>query len=312
MKRSACDLLLTGVAPGIWGSTYIVTTQFLPEFPAITLAMLRALPAGLLLLLLVRRLPTGIWWARVVVLGALNYSIFLSLLFVSAYRLPGGLAATVGAVQPLLIVFMAYFLLSTRIRARSVVATVVGSAGVAVMVLTPRAALDLVGVLAGLAAAGSMALGTVLSRKWSPPVSPVTFTAWQLTAGGLLLVPVAFLLDDPFPPPTGINILALLWLGGIGMGLTSVLWLRGVVRLEPSVLAPLILLSPVTAVLLGWVVLEETLNALQIAGVALVVSSILLAQSAQNTLPRQADRQRPGPLSDHPRSHGPTKRYRLT
>ncbi|EER0445176.1 hypothetical protein RPG26_005062, partial [Escherichia coli] len=42
------DLLFTAIAPAIWGSTYIVTTQYLPNFSPMTVAMLRALPAGLL------------------------------------------------------------------------------------------------------------------------------------------------------------------------------------------------------------------------------------------------------------------------
>ena len=56
--------------------------------------MLRALPAGLLLLLFVRQLPQGVWWPRVFLLGALNFSVFWAMLFVAAYRLPGGVAAT--------------------------------------------------------------------------------------------------------------------------------------------------------------------------------------------------------------------------
>ncbi len=47
-----------------------------------------------------------------------------------------------------------------------------------------------------------MAAGTVLSRLWQPPVPPLTFTAWQLTAGGLLLLPVTLLVDRVPPEPT--------------------------------------------------------------------------------------------------------------
>ena len=97
MRNNGSDVLLTAIAPIVWGSTYIVTTQFLPDFSPISVAMLRALPAGLLLLLIVRQLPRGIWWLRTFVLGALNISIFLSMLFVAAYRLPGGVAGTVAA-----------------------------------------------------------------------------------------------------------------------------------------------------------------------------------------------------------------------
>ncbi len=61
-------------APAIWGSTYIVTTQLLPPGMPLTVAALRALPAGLLLLVIVRRLPQGEWWWKSLLLGALNFT----------------------------------------------------------------------------------------------------------------------------------------------------------------------------------------------------------------------------------------------
>ncbi|ESX67761.1 DMT family transporter [Mesorhizobium sp. M0189] len=278
MKTRRFDLLLTAIAPAIWGSTYIVTTQFLPNFSPMTVAMLRALPAGLLLLAIVRQLPTGIWWLRSFVLGALNISIFLSMLFVAAYRLPGGVAATVLSVQPLIVIFLAAALLASPVRRLAIVAALVGIAGVALLVLTPNATLDAVGVAAGLAGAASMAFGSVLARKWQPPVSLLTFTAWQLTAGGLLLVPVALLFEPSIPLPTAANLLGLVWLGLIGAALTYVLWFRGIARLESAVVSSLLFLSPVTAVLLGWVFLDQTLTLPQIAGVVFVIGSIWLAQ----------------------------------
>src|SRR3546814_15099197 len=92
MKRGA-DILATALAPAIWGSTYIVTTGMLPQGYPLTVAMLRALPAGILLLLWGRRLPGGIWWLRSLLLGALNFALFWAMLLVTAYRLPGGLGA---------------------------------------------------------------------------------------------------------------------------------------------------------------------------------------------------------------------------
>ncbi|MCV9937253.1 DMT family transporter [Boseaceae bacterium BT-24-1] len=280
MSKRSLDLLLTAVAPAIWGTTYIVTTEFLPNFSPITVAMLRALPAGLLLLLIVRQLPSGLWWGRVFLLGALNFSVFLSLLFISAYRLPGGVAGTVASIQPLFVIFLAYLVLASPIRRLSVIAALVGICGVALLVLTPRAALDPIGILAGLAAAGSMACGTVLVRKWPPPVSLVTFTAWQLTAGGLLLVPVCLVFEPAMPVPTVVNLLALAWLGLIGMALTYMLWLRGIARLGSPVASSLLLLSPVTAVVLGWLFLGQSLAVLQIVGGVLVIGSIWLGQYA--------------------------------
>lgn len=139
-----------------------------------------------MLLLTIVQLPTGIWWLRSFILGALNISIFLNMLFVAAYRLPGGVAGTVLSAQPLIVVFLSAFLLSSPVRPLAIIGALVGMGGVALLVLTPSAALDAIGIAAGLAGAASMALGIILARKWQPPVSPLTFTAWQLTAGGLL------------------------------------------------------------------------------------------------------------------------------
>lgn len=280
MSRST-DLLLTATAPAIWGSTYVVTTLMLPQGYPLTVAMLRALPAGLLLLLAVRQIPRGIWWLRSAILGALNFSIFWALLFVAAYRLPGGVAATLGAIQPLIVILLARALLGTPVRGLAVLAALAGIGGVALLVPGPKAALDPVGVAAGLASAASMALGTVLSRRWQPPVSALAFTSWQLTAGGALLLPVALLAEPALPPVTTLNVLGIAYLGLVGAALTYVIWFRGLARLEPAVVSSLGFLSPVSAVLLGWALLDQRLSAAQMAGMAIVVSSVWLSQRVQ-------------------------------
>ena len=94
-----------------------------------------------------------------------------------------------------------------------------------------------------------MALGTVLSRRWQPPVSALTFTSWQLTAGGILLAPAALLAEPALPAFSLLNVAGIAYLGLIGAALTYVLWFRGVARLEPAVVSSLAF-SPVTAVLL--------------------------------------------------------------
>ncbi|WP_438750599.1 EamA family transporter [Pararhizobium sp. O133] len=275
------DIALTAVAPAIWGSTYLVTTEFLPPGYPLTAAMLRALPAGLILLLIVRQLPFGIWWRRSFILGALNFSFFWAMLFISAYRLPGGVAATVGAIQPLIVVLIARSLIGTPVKPLAIIAALIGMAGVGLLVLTPSAALDPIGVIAGLAGAVSMAFGTVLTRRWAPPVSSLTVTAWQLTAGGLLLLPVALLLEPTLPVPTLANALGMAWLGLIGAAFTSVLWFRGIARIGPAIVAPLGFLSPLVATLLGWSVLGQSLTPLQIIGVVMVLTSVWLGQRAQ-------------------------------
>ena len=297
MSRSL-DLFLTALAPAIWGSTYIVTTELLPDGYPMTAAMLRALPAGVLLLIFTRALPRGIWLLRSFVLGALNFSIFWWLLFVAAYQLPGGVAATVGAIQPLIVLYLSKLLLDQGIRPAAVIAGIGGILGVALLVLTPRAALDGVGILAALSGAVSMAFGTVLTRKWQPPVPALTFTSWQLTAGGLLLLPVALWAEPALPPLDTGAVVGFAYLGLIGGALTYFFWFRGIARLGPATVAPLGLLSPVAATLLGLLILDETLSPLQTTGMMLVLVSVWLGQHAQRNAPLPAPQAPPTPMPE--------------
>ncbi|HEJ9626610.1 TPA: EamA family transporter [Proteus mirabilis] len=274
-------LLLTALVPIVWGSTYIVTTEMLPANVPMTLAALRALPAGILLLIIMRQLPQGIWWLRVIILGILNFSLFWWLLFISAYRLPGGVAATVGAVQPLIVLFLSRWLLQTQLSWLSISAALGGIFGVAILILTPNAALDPIGIIAGLGGAFSMATGTVLSRRWQPPVTPLTFTAWQLTAGGAVLLPFALFFEPALPSLTGINLLGLAYLTLIGGALTYIFWFRGLALLGPSSVASLGFLSPLSAVILGWALLGQQLTSLQILGMIVILISIWANQQSE-------------------------------
>ncbi|SPF77225.1 hypothetical protein ALP8811_02248 [Aliiroseovarius pelagivivens] len=279
MSRNS-DIILTALAPAIWGSTYLVTTEALPAGYPVTIAALRALPAGLLLLALTRCLPPRAWLGRTFLLGSFNFALFWVLLFVAAYRLPGGVAATLGSLQAMMVILMARGWLGTPIKAGAVVAATMGILGVGLLLIGPEANLDPIGIAAGLGGAASMAAGTVLSRKWQPPVSALSFTAWQLTAGGLILLPLALIVEPPLPPLSATNFAGLIWLSLIGAAATYALWFRGVARIEPGAVSMLGMMSPVTAVLLGWVVLGQSLSPLQALGAVIVLVSVWAGQRA--------------------------------
>ncbi|MBU2694887.1 EamA family transporter [Pimelobacter sp. 30-1] len=273
---------LTALAPAVWGTTYLVTTELLPPGHPLFAGLLRALPAGLLLLVIFRRLPQGVWWWRVLVLGALNIGFFFPLLFMAAERLPGGVAATVGAIQPLLVIALALPLLGERPTTAKVGWALTGVAGVALVVLGPKATLDPVGLLAGAGGALSMAAGVVLTRRWGRPegVSSPVLVSWLLTAGGLVLLPTTFLVEGA---PPAIDVPAAggyLWLGVVGGLAAYLLWFRGVGVLPVASTALLGLLSPVVAAGLGWLVVGEALRPLQLAGFALALAAILGGQLA--------------------------------
>lgn len=270
--------LTTAVAPALWGTTYLVTSELLPEGRPLLAATLRALPAGLLLVLLTRRLPRGSWWWRAAVLGALNIGVFFALLFVAAYRLPGGVAATLGAVQPLVVAGLGALLLGQRVRTGTLLAGIAGVVGVALLVLRATARLDAVGVLAGLGGAVAMGLGVVLTARWGRPVPLLAFTGWQLTAGGLLLAPLVPAVEGVPPALDGAAVGGLAYLGVLGTALAYALWFRGVERLPAARVSFLGLLSPVVAAALGWAVLGQALNGWQLAGAALALGALVAAQ----------------------------------
>ncbi|HLT10111.1 MAG TPA: DMT family transporter, partial [Micromonosporaceae bacterium] len=125
---------VTAFAPATWGTTYLVTTELLPPGRPLFSAAVRALPAGLAVLAITRTLPRGAWWWRAACLGVLNIGGFFALLFVAAYRLPGGVAATLGAVQPFLVAWLAFLLLAERPTRWRLGLGLVGVAGVGLMV----------------------------------------------------------------------------------------------------------------------------------------------------------------------------------
>jgi probable blue pigment (indigoidine) exporter len=271
---------LTALAPLTWGTTYAVTTEFLPPGHPLLAGLLRSLPAGLIALAATRTLPRGAWWGRAAVLGLLNIGMFFPLLFVAAERLPGGVAATLGAAQPLIVAVLAVTVLHERPSPWRFGWGVAGIAGVGLVVLGPAAALDATGIAAGLGGAVTMALGVTLAKRWGRPagVGPVAFAGWQLTAGGLFLLPVTAVVEGPPPAIGGAAALGYLWLGLVGGLLAYVLWFRGVTSLPVGSVAVLTLLSPLVAAALGALFLAQELGGLQLAGFALALAAILASQ----------------------------------
>ncbi len=275
------DILLTALAPISWGTTYAVATEFLPAGHPLLVASMRSLPIGILLTIGLRKFPKGIWWWRMLILGGLNISLFQALLFVAAYRLPGGVAATTVSIQPLLVGLFAWAILNQKPSQLSVVAAITGFVGGGLLVLGPSAQLDAIGIMAALVGAGAMGLGTVLVKRWKPPVSLLVFTAWQLAMGGLLLLPIALITEGPFAEISRTNLWGFIYLGLIGTGLAYALWFRGIARLNPTAVSYLGFLSSVVATFIGYFFLQETFTRVQIAGVMIILGSILIGQQSQ-------------------------------
>lgn len=272
--------LLTALAPAVWGTTYIVTTHLLPEGHPLFAAMMRALPAGLIALLISRQLPRGSWWWKSFVLGALNFGAFFPLLFVTAQTLPGGVAATLGATQPILIAFLAVIVLREKFSLWRAGWGVLGVLGVALVVLGPDAAMSPIGILAGIGGAASMGIGVTLTKKWGQPqgVSAISLAGWQLTAGGIVLLLPALLIDGIPAHIDGPAVAGYAWLTVVGALLTYTIWFTGIRQLPITATALLGLLSPLVAAALGALIAGESLTPIQLLGFAIALSAMFAGQ----------------------------------
>lgn len=270
--------LVTAVAPVAWGSTYLVTESFLPPDRPLFAATVRALPAGLLLLAWRRRLPHGDWWWRSAVLGLTNIGLFFPLIFLAAYHLPGGLAATLQATSPLAVMAIALPLLGERAALVRVAAAVVGLVGVALLVLRDPGEVDALGLVGAFGSVLVSALGFVLVKRWQAPVDMLTLVSWQLVAGGLALLPVGLLVEGAPPALDRPAVLGFVWLGGVGTVLAYVCWFHGL-RLMPAGAVSLIgLVNPVVGTVLSVGFAAEAFGPLQAVGMALVLGGVVAGQ----------------------------------
>lgn len=289
---------VAALAPLIFGTTYLLTSQFLPPGRPLLAALMRSLPTGLILII-GSQLPRGRWIGRFFVLSVLYASALFPLLFLAAYRLPGGVAAVINSLSPILVVIISVPLLGTKIRGLQVVAGVLGIVGVALLVLRSTARLNVVGILAMVGAVLMMGTATVLTKRWGHPagMSPIAVTGWTFLFAGLTLLPFTLIFEGLPDHLTGRNIGGLIYLVLISGILAYALWFWGLQRLAASSVTFLSLLNPVMAAVLGWVVLDQRLNHWQVLGAVIVLVSVILGQQLRFARVRRSRRDDPAALA---------------
>lgn len=286
-------MLVTAVAPVAWGSMYVVTHRALPADAPLWGAALRALPAAIVLLLVVRRLPTGAWWWRSAVLGVLNVGAFFLLVYVAATLLPSSVAASVMAASPIALMALAWPIARERPTPRLLVGAGVGVLGVLLIVSTATAAIDVRGVLASVAALAMWSLGSVLAKRWHDGTPALRLTAWQLGMGAAALAPLAVLVEGAPPQVGGAGIAAYAYVTVVATAIAFVCWFTGMQRLPAGAVGILALLNPATGVLLGVAVGGERLAPLQWLGIAMVVAAVAIGAT-------RSRRRAPAPASTQP------------
>jgi probable blue pigment (indigoidine) exporter len=273
--------LITAIAPVAWGSNYYVTRQFLPVDYPLWGAVLRALPAGLILLALARSRPHGSWWWKSVVLGTLNVGAFFVLIYLASQLLPSSIASTIMATSAAVLMLLAWPLLAERPTWLPLLGALLGFVGVGVMVLGGAVTISPLGVAASLAAMLMSSFGFILTKKWAVGQKTLAITSWQLLAGGLLVLPFAFLLEGGIPKIDAPAALAFTYVTVVATALAFVAWFTGLRHLPAGTVGLIGLLNPVTGVLLGTLVAAEPFGPRQAVGTLLVLAGVLLGQQRQ-------------------------------
>jgi probable blue pigment (indigoidine) exporter len=308
---------MTVLAPVAWGTTYLTITELLPPGRPMSVASMRVVPAGLVLVVIgalrSRWRPRGREWGRTAVLALFNFGLFFPLLVVAVQRLPGGTAAAFGGAQPLLVAGLGYLLARRPLVRRDLFVGVVAAVGVGLVVILPGAGLDQVGLVAALGANVAFATGVVLTKRFAPPGNRIAATGWQLLVGGALLVPLTLLVEGRPPAMDGRSVVGFGYLSVVATALAFVLWFNGIRRL-PAAAPPLLgLAAPVTGAALGWIVRGEALSPIQLLGFAITLGAIARGTrlpSAAGLAPHRPERRPVGEvdLGDRLEAEAPVQR----
>ncbi|MFM9842668.1 MAG: DMT family transporter [Dongiaceae bacterium] len=264
----------------VWGGSFFFAAVALPEVGPLTVVASRVAIAAILLhgfiLLRGMRMPAdGRTWAAFVAMGLLNNAIPFSLIFWGQTHIASGLASILNATTPLFTVVIAHFLTrNEKITGGRGLGVLIGFAGVVVMIgtdLLSGLSTNLLAQLAVLGAAVAYAFATIYGRRFRllPPICTAT---GQVTASTILILPVVLFVDRPWslPMPGWQTFAALAGLGAICTAFAYGLYFR-ILRTAGSTNISLVtFLVPVSALLLGMVILGERLEPKHFLGMALI------------------------------------------
>lgn len=247
----------------------------LVDAPVLWFAALRALLAGAVLLAIAggtrRPLPPRGAWPAIGVLAVVNVAIAFAAMFAGTVGIASGVAAVLANAQPLLIVVPAWLLYQERPSARTVVALLVGFAGLAIAASGGGFG---GGALLSLGAAAAITAGTLLGRRLGG-VDVVMLAGWQLLAGGIVLAGWAAVTEGaPVLAWTPRFAAALLFLALVGSAATYLIWFSELRRASLVRLSAWTLLTPVFGVVFGWLLLGDGLTGQQGLGVGLVLVAL--------------------------------------
>jgi drug/metabolite transporter (DMT)-like permease len=275
----------------LWGGSFFFTGIAVKELPPFTIVVLRVGLAAVILNVVIRLMGLGMsmgWriWLTFFGMGFLNNALPFTLFVWSQTHIASGLASILNATTPLFTVIVAHaFTQDERMTGNRLAGVLIGFIGVTVMI-GPRAfsgllasaradgsSANILAELACLAAALSYAFAGVFGRRFKRlGVAPLQTATGQVTASTLLLAPVALIAEHPWalPMPSAAAASAILGIAALSTALGYVLYFRILATAGATNLLLVTFLIPVSAMLLGTLVLRETITPIQLIGMALI------------------------------------------
>ncbi|MBR0742959.1 DMT family transporter [Bradyrhizobium japonicum] len=295
-RIDARDWSLLAVLSVLWGGSFFFNGAALRELPPLTLVLLRvALGAAILLPLLRMQgigLPKGVTgWKPFVAIGLLNNVIPFSLIVLGQTFIPSGLASILNATTPLFTVMVMAAAGEEALQMRRVAGVALGLAGVIILrgwgiETRPGQGLGILLCLGGALSYGFAALAARRLLKDAPPLGTATF---QLMASTVMMAIVAGAMEQPWhlSMPGLTTWLAVLGLAALSTALAYIVFFQIIRRSGATNVMLVTLLIPVTAILLGWLVLGEPISAREIAGAVVIGSALLVIDERALTLLRR-------------------------
>lgn len=301
LTMTPADWLMLVALSVLWGGAFFLMKIATADIPPLSVALARVAVAAAILVALAgargELRPVIAAWPAFLALGLVNSAFPFALIAWGQTHIASGLAAILNATTPLFAVMIANAATpDDRLTRGRVVGLALGLIGVAIMIGPGALAglgLHVAGELAVLAAAACYAAGTVYARRvrgFAPHALGAGQTAWAT----LLLLPAVAVLDPPWThaAPSVRAILAVLALGAFSTALAYLLYFRVLARAGATNTSLVTFLIPVSALLLGALVLGERLEAHQFAGMAVIALGLL---AIDGRLAQRVARRRPGP-----------------
>lgn len=282
-------LILLG---SIWGASYLFIKVGGEVVPPLTLVFSRTAIASVVLFVTLRvkgeRVPR--WndaiWKWFVLMGVINTVVPYTLITWGELYISSGLAAILIATLPIFTVLLAHWLThDEKITPRKLLGVMAGFVGVVILFLPDLAQgqeLFLAGGIAVLGAALSYAIAGIYARKTLKGVSPISSAFGQMLTAAVMILPASLLVERPWTiSPTPASIFSILMLGVVGSGFAYILlyWLIAQVGATRTSLVTYV--SPIVALILGAVILQEPLHWTMVVGLGLIIGGVGLVTNLQ-------------------------------